>query len=519
MSINHINYTSRDYTTLRNDLIQVVKNQIPEWDSTEQSDFTGALVEAFAYMGDVMSYYIDRAANESHIQTATQRDTLLRFAEVVGYKPSGPTPAAGVVTLKNTKAPGGEDINIPIGTQISVETLNGTIYFETTVPVTGLPAQDEVEVSVIEGKTCNTEYGSASLGLPTGLGTSNGTAYMTFTLPDKGVIDSSIEVYTGNGSSLKRWIYTTTLAEHNRFDKVYTTRMNGNGTVSIMFGDGLNGSVPIVGEEISAIYRTGSGFSGNIKAFTPASISFIPPNVFPTSSITIPVEVTITQDMVGGTDGENVALIRQNLKKALGTRNRAVTLEDYAKLAVLVPGISRASASSSIYSQINLYVQSYNDGTTTPGVASDTGNPTPTWNDLADRVLKFLDSRSPVNTTVIVNPPTYVKLDISLNVTVADGYRQSDVKTAVTRKFLDIATGLFSYYGYGFKSTVSVSDVIASARTVPGVVLVELNILDRMTDPEEDIHGTGVGNVTMDSHEIPSLPPENLIIEMTGGIV
>jgi len=51
-----IDYTSRDYYSLREDLILRVKESLPAWNGDDPADFGVALVESFAYMGDVVNY-------------------------------------------------------------------------------------------------------------------------------------------------------------------------------------------------------------------------------------------------------------------------------------------------------------------------------------------------------------------------------------------------------------------------------------------------------------------------------
>ena len=84
-----IDYTNRDFYSLREELIARVKERVPEWYGTDSSDFGVALVEAFAYMGDVISYYTDRVAHESNILTASQRSSIINLAKTYGYNPAG----------------------------------------------------------------------------------------------------------------------------------------------------------------------------------------------------------------------------------------------------------------------------------------------------------------------------------------------------------------------------------------------------------------------------------------------
>lgn len=92
--ITPIDYTSRDYASLREDLIKAVQLRIPQWTADDPTDFGLALLESFAYMGDIMSYYIDRAANEAFLTTATQRESISAIAKTLGYFPASATAAS-----------------------------------------------------------------------------------------------------------------------------------------------------------------------------------------------------------------------------------------------------------------------------------------------------------------------------------------------------------------------------------------------------------------------------------------
>ena len=76
-----VDYTSKDFYSIREDLIARVKARIPDWTGEDAADFGVALIEAFAYLGDLMAYYIDRTANEAFIGTATQRRSVLNLAQ------------------------------------------------------------------------------------------------------------------------------------------------------------------------------------------------------------------------------------------------------------------------------------------------------------------------------------------------------------------------------------------------------------------------------------------------------
>ena len=162
MSEISIDYTSRDYAALKADIISLINlNTGKNWDPSDNSDLGNVLVDAFAYMGDIMSYYIDRVANETRVDTAVKTDTLLGFASLYGFKPSGPTPAEVTLTFTNISS---QVIDLPIGTQVMAPLNYGPFsqaYFETTEGYTSIQPGQTISVTATEGMTVNTEIGRA----------------------------------------------------------------------------------------------------------------------------------------------------------------------------------------------------------------------------------------------------------------------------------------------------------------------------------------------------------------------
>jgi len=518
MKIPQIDYTSRDYLTIRDDLIKVVKNRIPEWQANEESDFTLALVEAFAYLGDNLSYYLDRAANEGTVQSATQLQNILNFAEVSGYHVSGRSPSYISLTFTNTS---GSTLNLPIGTQVRgyVDTDTFTeIYFETSAPITSLANGASSTVTAFEGYVSNTLSSSGldtnNLPLPVTLGTASGYAYAEFILPEVGIIDLSVSVYTGQSTSFTKWQYVLNLSEYGPLDRVFTTRVNADNTVSVLFGDGVNGKIPEVGTPVSALYRVSVGISGNLALNSPSlinadgtsalSLTYVPG--LSLSGVGALATVMPVSASIGGTNGdmqEPYYSIRGNIRKALKTKNRAVTLKDYEDLAVLVPRVGRASATASVYTQVNLFVQPLNDGSSTPGVKNGIEDTT-VFSPIRNALTSFVGTRCPVNTKININPPTYVPIYLHMTVYIRDGFSQSDVQLAVGSLMLDKDTGLFSYNGYAFGEDVVLSAITYEVMRHPAVTNVIINGLGKISTGygTTTVNGTGASNYTLTLNNI-----------------
>lgn len=361
-------YTSRDFESLKTQLIKTVQERVPEWVPDSSSDFTMALIDAFSYLGDNLSFYIDRALYEAQIESATQKNTLLNFANLVGYEISGPQPAYMSLTVTNNTS---DPIDLPAGTQISAPLFSGEFtnaYFETITPVKGLGAGASINVAAIEGETISGGLDSNSYLVPLKIGDAPEYAYEEYKLPDNGVISDSLRVYVGEGSSLTEWKKVSNLYEYGPYDEVYTTKLDEDGYIYVIFGDDIAGAVP--NGIISAIYKRGVGAAGNIVASI-TSVEPYPTYIPGTSQSalqTYGVTVSNTTDAFGGTDGDTLESLRRNIKNVLAVRNRAVSINDYSRLALGIYGVGRAYVASSVASAVTVYIQPYNDNSSTPGV-------------------------------------------------------------------------------------------------------------------------------------------------------
>jgi hypothetical protein len=366
-----IDYTSRDFAALKADLVDLIKERTnTTWDPTDYSDLGNVLVETFAYMGDIMSHYLDRIANETTIDTAIQRKTLLSFAKLYDYVLSGPTPATVNVTFTNIS---NNTLDIPTGTQVMAPLSFGAyseVYFETTTSATAVVPGASITLPCQEGKTVNTDKpdlidSTFNIALPANLGTSDGRATQSFTIPESGIVNKSITVYVGQGVAFGNWTYVDNLFEAGPGDRVFTTAPNEDGTIDVVFGDNVNGAIPPSGQLISATYKVSVGSAGNIKSLSITELTFFPGNLDP--QITSYFTVSNSAPAVGGADGDTTTNIKNKIKAAVSTRRRAVTLEDFSYLANLAEGVGKASAASSVYTNVNLYVQPLNDGQAATG--------------------------------------------------------------------------------------------------------------------------------------------------------
>ena len=487
-----IDYTGKDYYSLRNELVARIQDRIPNWTGTDPHDFGVALVEAFAYLGDVMSYYIDRAANEAFIDTATQRSSVINIASTYGYVVSGYSASFITVTFTNTST---SDVTVPAGTIISGDIITGdvvnTVEFTTegdcvvypADPDTLVPGQGTVNAS--HGRSVIQVSGNANANGEL-LGTSSGLPNMYFQLGETPVVSGSIEIYVQEGDVFSKWKQVQHLLDYNPSDLVFTVYTEEDDTVYINFGDGVSGAIPTLYSEIRAKYTVGGGVVGNVPLNSITTIEYIPGlTESQTTSLQSYLSVTNSSEGLGGVEPDSIDVIRTSAPLALRANNRAVTRQDYADLSLraAVTGSSVAKANATgTWPSVTLYIapaRSATDTDVAPGLdgtgVTMNGSPTIEFTTLASDVTSFLSDKIMMGTTVSIQPPTYVDAIIAIQYTKLDQYSEAEVELGIKTKLLTE----FGYNNMYFQQTITPQNIEYQLSRVPGVQSPKITALHR----------------------------------------
>ena len=95
-----IKYTDREFNSIKQNLVEYTKRYYPDiFKDFSEASFGSLMLDTVAYVGDMLSFYVDYQANESFIDTAVEYDNVLRLGEQVGYKPSLRASSSGVLSL------------------------------------------------------------------------------------------------------------------------------------------------------------------------------------------------------------------------------------------------------------------------------------------------------------------------------------------------------------------------------------------------------------------------------------
>ena len=260
--IREISYLSRDFDSIKLDLIDYIKRYFPnDYSDFNESSGGMAILELLAYIGDVLSFYTDRQVNEGFITRAVEEKNLFSMARSMGYKPKFEVPAVTEVSVTAyipTSNSGDYLFKLNKGTRI-VTDFEPTVSFEIVedvdfsstsnraITTSGLETVISVSsVSAVAGQSRTFVY-TVGDAIP----------FMKVTLPDEDITE--VISITGNDGS--EWMETDYLAQDTifvgelnstttsgdvpyvlklkRVPRRYVTEPETEGKLSVRFGSGV----------------------------------------------------------------------------------------------------------------------------------------------------------------------------------------------------------------------------------------------------------------------------------------
>jgi len=95
-----INYTSRDFESIKESLVSYAKRYYSDsFRDFNEAGFGSLVLDSVAYVGDILSFYLDYQVNESFLDTALEYDNVVRIARQLGYKYNESSTSVGEAQL------------------------------------------------------------------------------------------------------------------------------------------------------------------------------------------------------------------------------------------------------------------------------------------------------------------------------------------------------------------------------------------------------------------------------------
>ncbi len=460
MSELSINYTDKDFESLRRAMLQLAQLRLPEWNDRSPADLGMLLVDLFAYMGDVILYYQDRIANEAFPQTAVERRSLQQLLRLIGYELGAPAAAVTELMLTFRKLPGPATATIPSGARFASQAKNGApaLEFQYLGPDLLIDLDSDQVRPGPQPNTVLFEPLTVQQGRAFGplvVGSSSGEPNQVFTIADSAVIADSLQVEVNEGAGWVTWSRRDSLLFDLGPDgnvrlsspdaRVYQLVFDDKLQSKLAFGDGKFSRIPPrATNNIRVAGRTGGAALGNVGA---ASITEAKTTIAGLLAVVNP------RPAAGGVDAEEMAHAARFGPEVFRSQDRAVTTSDYVALAHRAGGVAKARARSRNFCSVDLYV-----APTGPECA-------PVPEALRRRLLAYFEDRRMAGTQVRVLDARAVPVDLSLELVVDERYRFDAVKANVEAS----VRALLAFAAVDFGQVVYLSDFYAGVEATPGV--------------------------------------------------
>ena len=165
-----IKYTSRDFTSIKKDLVEHAKRYYPDnYNDFSEASFGSMIFDTVAYVGDVLSYYLDYSVNESFLDTAVEFNNVRKHARSLGYKFSGVPVAHGTLAFfvripSSTDGNAPESKYLPILKKGSEFTANSGVTYTLTEDVNFADSSNDIIGTKFDQNSATTEWAVRAYG-------------------------------------------------------------------------------------------------------------------------------------------------------------------------------------------------------------------------------------------------------------------------------------------------------------------------------------------------------------------
>jgi len=282
-----IKYTSRDFQSIKDDLIEHAKRYYKDsYKDFNEASFGSLMLDSVAYIGDMLSFYIDYQANESFLDNAVEYENIIKIGRQLGYKFTNSVSSTGVASfyISLPAIAGGLTPNFDYAPVLkrgsTFKTVNG-VSFILNEDVRFDNPNNEIRVSTVDEDGSPTFYAVKAVGtVVSGLTTSETVsvgAYERFKKINLNQLDI-VEILSVVDSEGNEYFEVDYLSQN----VIYKSYTNKNPTDAVLAKEILKPFVVPRRFVVDRNLRTTSlqfGASTNIELDNSNNISFEPTNV------------------------------------------------------------------------------------------------------------------------------------------------------------------------------------------------------------------------------------------------
>lgn len=312
---NKIQTTELDFDAIKQSLKTYLSGQSEFSDYNFDGSGMNVLLDLLAYNTHYNGLYLNLALNESFLDTASKRASIVSKAKELGYVPRSSRSAKAIVTItyidERVGAPAYYEI--PAYSQFTTQNNEKTYVFYNIKPQIAYRDGNQYvfsNIEIYEGKLLEYSYEYA--------------LDKSFIIPNKDADISTLKVTVqdsvGSGNTV---IFNSSndIIDVDGDSTVYFFKENYDGLYEIEFGNGIIGKSLVEGNVINIAYIVCNNDEPNgARSFSYTGVGL------PSGVVTFVTTTTIAHS---GSTREDAESIRWNAPRLYTTQNRCVTASDY----------------------------------------------------------------------------------------------------------------------------------------------------------------------------------------------
>ena len=233
-TFTNADFTSYDFETLRNTMINYLKTYYPEDynDFIESSEYI-ALIDMLAFLGQSLAFRTDLNARENFIDTAQRRDSILKLARMLSYNPQRNTCASGFIKIDSIRTTEAvvDSNGINLANQVvSWNDISNDNWLEQFTAI--------VNATLLDNQTVGKPSNSQSIhGVQTDEYSMSLVPNVLPVVPFQSVIGGSSYRFEAVSASSagEQYVYEVDPTTNGKFNILYKNDNNGNGSVNTGF--------------------------------------------------------------------------------------------------------------------------------------------------------------------------------------------------------------------------------------------------------------------------------------------
>jgi hypothetical protein len=318
---DRLQVTALDFDTIKSNLKNFLKQQSEFQDYDFEGSGMAVLLDLLAYNTHYNAYYLNMIANESFLDTALLRNSVVSHAKKMGYTPRSTKASKAIINVSvETNSSNTGTLTMEAGQTFISNMIDNRPYRFIVLDAVSVSKSNTkfnfINVPVYEGELVSYNYTH----------TQSSNPRQTFTINDPNVDISTLKVSvrpSASNTQVSVYNRATDVINVAQTDEVYYIEESLDGKYQIFFGDDVVGKKLPDGAIVTLTYLITNGPVPNgANNFTLATA--------------IGSYINVTIDSVvkasSGAARETVDEIKYSAPLSLTSQNRAVTKNDYVRL-------------------------------------------------------------------------------------------------------------------------------------------------------------------------------------------